>query len=115
MVADGRDDSVPRSRENIRPKKEPEYPEAKSQKKNRGQKPKKEPGAKAEKKAGAPWATVLFSAFAPGSFLSFWPNVYSKGFLPWPATSYIKGCPVNDIEKENPLSHAEVGGFTCKA
>ena len=125
---------LPRSRNYIRPKKEPE---AKSRKKNRSQKPKKEPGAKAEKRTGAhgapwggpygapwgprffrasparppelarknlgphgapygpphgaPWAPVLFSAFAPGSFLSFWPNAYFKGFLPWPAPLYIKG------------------------
>ena len=24
----------------------------------------------------------------------FWPNDYFKGFLPWPAPLYIKGCPV---------------------
>ena len=67
------------------------------------QKPKKEPGPNApkknwgqkQKKELGPMGPQFFcSAFGPGSFLSFWPNAYSNGFLPGLATLYIKGCPV---------------------
>ena len=66
---------LPRSRENIRPKKN---------RKNRRPKAKKKLGPKAKKELGPHGPQfffrllppILFSAFAPHSFLSIWPNVY---------------------------------------